>query len=103
MFTKALQLNNEKTVFWGLVGIIVIAIGFYMYFINATVHNIVLRQNLESEAGTLTLAIGKQEFEYIKGRNSITLQMAYNMGFKDVSEKTYISRNSVSQVSYLPR
>lgn len=103
MVEKVLYFNKERTIFWGLLGILVLSVGFYMYFINATVHNVVARQNLESESGTLTLAIGNQEFEYIKARNNITIQVAYAKGFKDVSQKTYISRNEVTQVSYLPR
>jgi len=103
MIEKVLQINNQKTIFWSLLGILLISIGFYMYFINATVHNIVARQNLEAEAGALTLSIGKQEFAYIQAKNGVTLEMAYNMGFEDVKEKTYISRNSVSQVSFLSR
>jgi hypothetical protein len=74
-----------------------------MYFINATVHNVVARQNLEAEASTLTLAIGNKEFQYITERNNVTLQVAYAMGFKDVTAKTFISKNSSKQVSYLTR
>jgi hypothetical protein len=103
MVEKVLQLNNEKTIFWSLIGLLLLGIGFYMYLINATVHNIVARENFETEASALTLAIGKQEFAYIQARNSITLEMAYSMGFKDIAEKTYVSRNKVSQVSYLTR
>ncbi len=103
MTEKVLQLNREKTLFWTLVGILFLCIGLYMYFINATVHNVVIRQNLESEASTLTLSIGSQEFKYISNRNAITLPLAYSLGFKDVSAKTFLSKTPSSQVSYLPR
>jgi hypothetical protein len=103
MTEKVLQLNNEKTMFWSLIGLLVLSLGFYMYFINATVHNVVARQNLEAEASTLTLDIGNKEFQYITERNNVTLQVAYAMGFKDVTEKTFISKNTSRQVSYLTR
>ncbi len=103
MTEKVLQLNNEKTMFWSLIGLLVLSLGFYMYFINATVHNVVARQNLEAEASTLTLDIGNKEFQYITERNNVTLQVAYTMGFKDVTEKTFISKNTSKQVSYLTR
>ena len=103
MTEKVLQLNNEKTMFWGLLGALFLSICFYIYLINATVHNVVARQNFESEASGLTLKIGNQEFQYITSRNNVTLALAHSMGFKDVSEKTFISRNSNKQVSYLSR
>ena len=103
MKEKALQLNNEKTIFWAIIGALFICISFYMFLINSTVHNVVARQNFESEASNLTLKIGSQEFQYITSRNSVTKQLAYSMGFKDVTAKTFISKNSNKQVSYLAR
>ncbi len=100
-----LQLNNrEKTIFWSLIGTLFLFAGLYMYFINSTIHNVVAKQNLETEASALTLAIGSQEFEYIHMRNTVTLPLAYSLGFKDVRNKTFISQNrAANQVSYLPR
>lgn len=103
MTEKVLQLNNERTIFWTIVGGLLLSVGFYIFFINATVHNVVARQNLENEASTLTLKIGNQEFQYITMRNNITLATAHAMGFKDVSVKTFISKDNSRQVSYLSR
>ena len=103
MSEKILQLNKEKTIFWSLLGILFLCAGFYMYFIQTTVHNVVLRQNLEDETSQLSLEIGNKEFQYITKRNEVTKDLAYSLGFKDVSAKTFISKNSASQVSYLPR
>ncbi len=103
MTEKVLQINNEKTIFWSILALLLLSFGFYMYFINATVHNVVARQNLEAEASNLTLTIGNQEFQYITSRNNVTLALAHSMGFKDVSEKTFISRDGGKQVSLLSR
>lgn len=103
MVEKILELNNEKNIFWALSAILFLFIGFYIYFINATVHNVVLRQDLESEASQLTLMIGNQEFEYITKRNNITLALAHSMGFKDSNEKVFVSKKSGSQVSLLTK
>ena len=65
MVEKVLQLNNEKTIFWSLLGILLLCAGFYMYFINVTIHNVVSRQNIEEELARLTLSIGNYEFKYI--------------------------------------
>ena len=103
MVEKVLQLNREKTIFWALLGIIFLCASFYMYFINITVYNTVSRQNLEKESTQLTLKIGNEEFQYITMRNSVTLPLAYSLGFKDVSVKIFISRDITPSVAYLPR
>lgn len=103
MVERILELNREKTIFWSLLAVLFLCVGFYIYFINATVHNVVLRQDLESEASQLTLEIGNQEFEYITKRNGVTLAVAYSMGFKDSAAKTFISKKANSQVSVLSR
>ena len=101
MVERVLQLNREKTVFWMLVGILFLSLCFYMYFINATIHNVVARQNLENEASTLTLAIGSREFEYISKRNAVNLALAYTMGFKETSVKAYLSTKTANGMAYL--
>ena len=98
-----LQLNRERTVFRTLFSVLILSAGFYIYFINATIHNTVLRQNLENEISRLTLSTGNREFQYITMRNKITLPLAYSLGFQDVVAKTFISKKSLSQVSYLTR
>ena len=103
MTEKILQLQTEKTLFWTLVAILFLCAGFYMYSINTTIRNVVSRQNLENEATQLTLNIGTEEYKSISLRNGITLSLAHSLGFRDVSEKTFISRNTTSYVSYLTR
>ena len=97
------ELHREKTIFWTLVGALFICAGFYIYFVNATIHNVVTRQNLQNEASRLTLSLGSQEFQYITMRNSITLDSAYALGFKDVADTTYLSRDSFDKLSYISR
>lgn len=101
MVEKVLQLNREKTIFWTLLGVLLLFVGLYMLFVRLTISNVVARQNLESEASALSLSIGGKEFEYITKRNSVTLALAYSMGFKDSQDKTFISRDSSIKVAYL--
>ncbi len=99
MVEKVLELNREKTIFWALLGSMLLAIGFYMYFINTTIHNTVARQNLEAESSSLTLANGNKEFQYISKRNNITLALAHSLGYKDVKEIAYVSVNAGKAVA----
>ena len=103
MVEKVLQLNREKTIFWTLLGILFLCAGFYMYFINTTVHNVVERQNLEAKVSQLSLSIGKEEFQYIAKRNEITMVLAYSLGFEEAKNKTFISRTLGPSVAFLTR
>ena len=87
--------------FWTLSATLFLCVGFYMYFINTTIHNVVAYQNLENEVAQLTLKIGKQEFQYISMRNGITLATAHSLGFKETSVKTFISRQVSTKVALL--
>ncbi len=103
MVEKVLELNREKTIFWSLLGILVLSAIFYIYCINVAVHNTVARQNYEAESSSLTLKIGSKEFEYISKRNNVTLALAHSIGFKDAKVVAYVSRNSDSSVAFLSR
>ena len=99
MVEKVLEINRERAIFWGLLGSMLLAIGFYMYFINTTIHNTVARQNLEAESSTLALAIGNKEFQYISKRNNVTLALAHSLGYKDVKQIAYVSVNAGKAVA----
>ncbi len=101
IYEKVLQLNREKTIFWALLSVLVFSLGFYMYLINTTVRNVVSTQNLESKISQLNLSISNKEFKYISNRNAVTLNLAYSMGFKDISSKKYITEKSTKSVSFL--
>ncbi len=102
MVEKVLEMNREKTIFWSILGAIFLAFGFYIFFINATIHNTVARQNFEAEISALTLQIGSKEFEYISKRNNVTLALAHGMGFKEAKVTAYVS-NKPSSVAFLSR
>ena len=103
MKEKILYIQKEKSIFWTLLGILFLCSVFYMYCINTTIHNVVVRQNAENEASQLTLSIGNKEFQYITARNTVTLQLAYSLGFKETEVKKFISRNSSTVVAFLSR
>ena len=101
MVEKVLQINREKTTFWALFGVLVLAIAFYMYCVNSTVHNTVARQDLEQEASKLSLNIGSEEFRYITKKNSVTIAMAKSLGYHETSPSQFIPRNPDTKVAFL--
>src|ERR1035437_525346 len=99
MAEKIIQLNTEKNIFWTLCGILFFCLCFYMYSINMTVRNVVLRSALQNKISAMTLSVGNSEFQYITAQNNVTLASAYSLGFKDVAEKIYISKRPVAEVA----
>lgn len=100
MKEKILELNTTKTAFWTLVGILFLCLGFYMYSINTTIRNVVQREQLENRITELSLSTSNDEFQYINKRNVVTLALAESLGFKEATDKTYISKSNTSVVSY---
>ena len=95
------EMDTNKILFWTLSGILLLCMGFYMFCINVTIRNVVAREQLETKSSALLLSIWNKEFQYITQRNAVTLPLAYSLGFKEVTSKTYISKKSVSYVSYV--
>lgn len=93
------KLFDEKVMFWGFSGIIFFSAIFYIYCITTTIHNVVAREDIETKSSELALSIGQKEFDLIELKNNITLARAQNLGFSEVQDKTFITRQSVSFVS----
>ena len=94
MVEKIAQLNAEKNIFWTLAGVLFFCMCFYVYSINMTVRNVVLREAVQSHISALVLSNSSEEFKYVSAQNSVTLAMAYSLGFKDVSQKMYLSKTA---------
>jgi hypothetical protein len=97
---KVLSYDNRVRIFWTLVAIFVLSLGLYVYGVNTTVRNTVLRQQLEVEVGNLTLKISEMEFSYISLKNNVNIDIAYARGYQDVSNTTYITRGGSRSLSY---
>jgi hypothetical protein len=98
MKSVVLKLNNEdlkKNIFWFSLSIIVISMIFYVYFVISTVKNVVARDNIEIKNSELALLIGSKEFDFINLKNNVTLSLAESKGFKEVSDKVYITSKSL--------
>lgn len=91
MVEKVLELNKERAMFWTMISALLLSVGFYMYFINTTVHNTVARQNLEAESSSLALSIGNKEFQYISKRNAVTMDLAKSLGYREVKNTHYVA------------
>jgi len=97
---KVISYDNRVRLFWTLVVVFVISLALYVYGINTTVRNTVVRQELESQVSNLTLKISEMEFSYISLKNNVNIDIAYARGYQDVSKPTYITRGSARSLSY---
>ena len=70
-----------------------------MVAIRATIGNTVTRSSLESTTNALAAKVGDMEFNYISLENNVSLQLAYDKGFKNINEPIYISRASSQSLS----
>ncbi len=94
MQTKTITLPQYKHMFWILSATAFLSLVVYVYAINQTVRNIIVRQQIQAELSTLTSHIGEMEFAYISSQNSIDITKAHQMGFKDVATNIYINRDA---------
>ncbi|KND48927.1 MAG: hypothetical protein AB200_00670 [Parcubacteria bacterium C7867-005] len=97
--TKTISYDSRALAFWTLTSLCALSLVIYIYGINATVHNTVTRQNMEKQVSSITTALGEMEFKYISLKNSISLEVAYEKGFKDVDTPVFISRASTPTLS----
>lgn len=87
----------SDTIFWTLLFAIVSLSVFYMFNVQKTVRNVVQRSSIQAEIATLNSKLSESEFEYINSVGNITLESAYKLGFQSVSDKTFVTRERISQ------
>ena len=93
------KLHKEKILVWLLsAGIVSMAI-LYMFLVNGAVFNVVAREDMENQLATINARVSELEFEYIGLRNSITIQYAYDRGFRDVTNAIFAERTPRSNLS----
>jgi len=97
--TKTISYDRRIKIFWALFSISLISIALYIFAINSTVRYTVTRQHLERELVRLNSDNGALEFEYLELKNSITKELAYTKGYKEVTEPVYASRGRASTLT----
>ncbi|MEX0930226.1 MAG: hypothetical protein WDZ79_00965 [Candidatus Paceibacterota bacterium] len=91
------QYYTNRYAVWVLGFIFICALSFYLFAINKTVHNVVERQDLQTELAALGAEINRLEFQYIRSKNEIGLETAYELGFVEHDHVTYVTRPALGQ------
>jgi len=94
--TKIISYDTRVRFFWTLVTFSIISLCVYMYAISATARNIAVRQGLERQIAHISTSLDSLEFTYIGLKNNVTLELAYQHGFREVKNPLYVSRRLTS-------
>lgn len=88
MTTQILDLNNiERKLFWILSGSLGVVIAVYLYSAFSLMGSVVARDRMSTLSHNASITSGNLEQEYLTLKNSITLERAEGLGFKEVPAK----------------
>lgn len=96
MTSRITALKDERTLVWALIWTCVIMCVLYIFFMNETVFNVAKRASFEQDIAARASEISDLEFSYITAQNDIDMNLAYQLGYKDVTAPQYISNTSVT-------
>ncbi|MEK7585414.1 MAG: hypothetical protein AAB455_02800 [Patescibacteria group bacterium] len=84
MTTKVLKIESlDQKVFWlALLGLALL-LGSYVFLINDVIFNAAERQSLLHDREDLRLAIGQLESRHSDLAKTVTIELAYNLGFEE--------------------
>ena len=82
----------EKKLFWSLIAMLVLMLVMYVFFVNATVMNIVGRQTAERAASSVNSHISDLESQYLALASGITPEYAHSIGFAETKTEAYATR-----------
>lgn len=99
LLSYSAEYYSQKRAVWFLISLCAVSIGVYMYFVSASIVNVVVREETEQRVQETRSAIGALEREYLKVRQDITLAHAESAGFVAVSQKTYATKTHMAGVS----
>lgn len=89
-------------VFWGLVLLVMIFVGLYIFLIDRTIWNVVARQNDEKSLDSLNSQTAQLESTYMSMENSLDMNMAKSLGFNSAPDTKYINRTTLGRLPTSP-
>lgn len=82
----------ENSAFRALAGVLLILASAYIYFVGATVLNVIARKEALARSAQLTTIIGAFEKEYFAVAETITPDAGTGLGLAPVSNEAYVYR-----------
>lgn len=69
----------------------------YVYFLSASVLNVVMREEIGKDIAAFNSQIGELEHSYLSQKNRIGLNDASTLGFVKIADKRFVERYSLTQ------
>ena len=91
--------QHGKSVFWSLTGLLLLVVSLYVYLVNTAAMNGVRWGHVQQETAELEARLSELEAKYLSLKQSVTLASAYENGFQDVTEVTFINTHKVGIVA----
>ena len=89
----AQNMNTQKILFRILISGSVVLFAVYIYLIGSITFNVVARKSLENTKTELTSHVNQLELTYLSNVNKIDKEYAISLGFVDVHQNIFASRN----------
>lgn len=99
MKSKAYQFNIGRSAIGALCAALILLACLYVYFLSASILNVVMREEIEQDIVALSSTIGELEFEYLSLKQTIDLSRAHAMGLEQLPQKRFVTRHSYAERS----
>lgn len=86
---------SERKAFWYLVLTAVLLSGFYIYFVNGAIMNVVERQKIEKQIASINSRVSDLESSYLALNDKINVDYAMSIGFVKVAKEKYVYRKAL--------
>jgi hypothetical protein len=95
--TRTATLYAEERLMVTLSGLLLlVAFALYMYFLSASVLNVVMRQEIDAEIHTTQTKISSLESRYILAKTNLTEEVATAHGLLKADQKTFITKTKAN-------
>ncbi len=98
MTATATLYAGERTAVMVAGAFFMLAFGLYMYFLSASIVNVVMRQEIDHEIRETATKIAELEARYVAAKSTVTEDSMGTYGFTTAPEKTYVSKKSENVV-----
>ena len=71
-----------------------VLLGLYIYFVGESIINVLVREEIELHIAEVNSRLSTLESDYITQKSTISMAFAVKSGFKSISRRTFINRDS---------
>ncbi|MAF59605.1 MAG: hypothetical protein QF858_00120 [Candidatus Pacebacteria bacterium] len=86
----------EKRAFWALIGLSLVLLASYGYFLGKSIVNVVVREEMEIEIALVNSEISELEFTYLEKKDKVNRALASELGYVQVPQKKFVVRKTLT-------